>query len=172
MMRMSLGAAAPPPAASAASLLQSRRGFVQMNTGSDSTGAGDSNSSRRDQESFLAQYCPLEVLGLYEGETSMRNIVNAYNAKKKAAAGNKYKTTQIERAYSILTDPKSPYFEKASWQQTHRQRLLLELMPDTQRRQAKFYMYGWGSFAIIGVCILAYSMLHPIFRIHRAATRT
>lgn len=147
------------------------RGFIQMNAGADSTGAGDVNTSRREQESFLAQYCPLEVLGLVEGENSMKKVVAAYEAKKKEAKGNKHKTMQVERAWQVLTDPRSPYYEKAGWQQTHRQQLMIELLPTTQRRQAKAYMYGWGSFAIIGTCIMIYSMIHPVFRIHRAATR-
>jgi hypothetical protein len=158
-------------APAAAALCSSQRSLVQVNSAADSTGAGEANNSRRDQDSFLSQYCPLEVLGLYEGESNLNNIHAAFAKKKAEAKGNKYKTTQLERAYAILTDPRSSYYEKASWQQGHRQKLLVDLLPQQQRRQVKGYMYTWSAVAVLGVLAMVYALLHPIVRIHRAATR-
>ena len=129
------------------------------------------NASRRDQESFLAQYCPLDVLGLVEGESSLRNITRAYEAKKKTHLGDKSSIDLVERAYNVLTDPQSPYYAKQTWQQGHRQRLLVELLPTTQRRQVKFYAYLWGSIGTVAAVMIMYAFLHPIVKIWRAATR-
>ncbi len=129
------------------------------------------NASRRDQEAFLSQYNPMEELGLYEGVCDIKQIVKAYEEKKKTFKGDKVMIERIERAFNVVTDPKSPYFERLTWQQGYRQRLMIELLPKDQRRAAKGYAYFWGTIGAIAILFFIYSFIHPIKKIWRAATR-
>jgi len=151
--------------ASSSTLFVATRSVTQVHSNMET------NPSRRDQESFLAQYNPMEVLGLYEGVSDMNQVMKSYETKKKEHMGDKVMTERLDRAFNIVTDPKSPYYERLTWQQGYRQKLMVELLPKEQRRVAKFYAYFWGTIGVIGMFAMVYAFIHPVLKIWRAATR-
>jgi hypothetical protein len=133
------------------------------------------NPGKREQEAFLTQFDPLEVLGL-EPDCNVEDIDAAFERMKGKYAPNgpspdAKMVERVFRAHEILKDPDSPYYLKAHSSQTDRQRLQFQLLPKSKRRfielQVCFLM-----LIVVGIAVLTVKLiLRPMNRSIRAATR-
>ncbi|KAK7200401.1 hypothetical protein NESM_000094200 [Novymonas esmeraldas] len=130
---------------------------------------------KRDQEAFLTQFDPLEVLDL-PSDSTVEEIDAAFEAAKaKYAPNGKYPDAKmverVFRAHEILKDPDSPYYLKAHSSQTDRQRLQFQLLPKGKRRFVEFQV-ALLMLIVFGVAVLVIKLvLRPMNRSLRAATR-
>lgn len=130
---------------------------------------------KRDQEAFLTQFDPLEVLGL-ESDCTVEEIDAAFERAKakygpKGPAADAKMVDRVFRAHEILKDPDSPYYLKAHSSQTDRQRLQFQLLPKSKRRLIEFQVCILMLLAF-GVAVLAIKLcFRPMDRSLRAATR-
>ncbi|GET89143.1 hypothetical protein, conserved [Leishmania tarentolae] len=130
---------------------------------------------KRDQEAFLTQFDPLEVLDL-PSDSTVEDIDAAFEkAKAKYGPKGKYPDAKmvdrVFQAYEILKDPDSPYYLKAHSSQTDRQRLQFQLLPKSKRRLIEFQVCLL-MLIVFGVIVLVMRLvLRPMNRSIRAATR-
>ncbi|CAG9575065.1 conserved hypothetical protein [Leishmania major strain Friedlin] len=130
---------------------------------------------KREQEAFLSQFDPLEVLDL-PSDSTVEDIDAAFEkAKAKYGPNGKYPDAKmvdrVFQAYEILKDPDSPYYLKAHSSQTDRQRLQFQLLPKSKRRLIEFQVCLL-MLIVFGVAVLVMRLvLRPMNRSIRAATR-
>ncbi|KAG5502784.1 hypothetical protein JKF63_04552 [Porcisia hertigi] len=130
---------------------------------------------KREQEAFLTQFDPLEVLDL-PSDSTLEDIEAAFEkAKAKYGPKGKYPDAKmvdrVFKAYDILKDPDSPYYLKAHSSQTDRQRLQFQLLPKSKRRLIEFQVC-FLMLIVLGVAALVINLvLRPMKRSMRAATR-
>ncbi|KPA79461.1 putative mitochondrial hypothetical protein [Leptomonas pyrrhocoris] len=133
------------------------------------------NPGKREQEAFLTQFDPLEVLGL-EPDCNVEDIDAAFERMKGKYAPNGKSpdakmVERVFRAHEILKDPDSPYYLKAHSSQTDRQRLQFQLLPKSKRRfievQVCILMFIVFAIAVLTIKLV----LRPMNRSIRAATR-
>ncbi|RHW67451.1 DnaJ domain containing protein [Trypanosoma brucei equiperdum] len=130
---------------------------------------------KRDQEAFLAQFNPLDVLGLNESCT-VDDIDEAFKrmSAKYGPNGptpNAQMVDRVFRAHEVLKDPASPYYLRAHSSDSDRQRLQFQLLPKRQRRLIKGQA-GMLVLFLAGIAMLVISMtFRPVKRMLRAATR-
>lgn len=130
---------------------------------------------KREQEAFLTQFDPMEVLGL-EPDCTIEDIDAAFEAAKaKYGANSKCPDAKmverVFRAHEILKDPDSPYYLKAHSSQTDRQRLQFQLLPKSKRRLIESQV-ALLMLLVFGVAVLVIKLvLRPMNRSLRAATR-
>lgn len=135
--------------------------------------AGGSN---RDQEAFLTQYDPLDVLGL-DTDCTVEDIDAAFEKMKAQYAPNgptpnAKMVDRAFRAHEILKNPDSAYYAKAHTSQTDRQRLQFQLLPKGQRRLVQGQVVVLMSFAFIIFFLTIKVCFSPITKPLRAATRS
>ncbi|KAG5500119.1 hypothetical protein JIQ42_04454 [Leishmania sp. Namibia] len=130
---------------------------------------------KRDQEAFLTQFDPLEVLDL-PSDSTVEDIDAAFE-KAKAKYGPKGKFPDAKmvdrafRAYEILKDPDSPYYLKAHSSQTDRQRLQFQLLPKSKRRLIELQLCLLMLVVFVVAVLVIKLVLRPMNRSMRAATR-
>lgn len=130
---------------------------------------------KRDQEAFLSQYDPLEVLGL-ETDCTVEDIDKAFEERTAFYGPNgkmpdPKKVDRVFRAHEILKDPNSPYYSKAHTTQKDRQRLQFQLLPKGKRRLIEFQV-GFLMCVLLGIALLVVELcFRPMKRSLRAATR-
>ncbi|CBZ27624.1 conserved hypothetical protein [Leishmania mexicana MHOM/GT/2001/U1103] len=130
---------------------------------------------KREQEAFLTQFDPLEVLDL-PSDSTVEDIDAAFEkAKAKYGPNGKYPDAKmvdrVFQAHEILKDPDSPYYLKAHSSQTDRQRLQFQLLPKSKRRLVEFQVCLL-MLIVFGVAVLVIRLvLRPMNRSIRAATR-
>ncbi|KAG5476920.1 hypothetical protein LSCM1_05253 [Leishmania martiniquensis] len=130
---------------------------------------------KRDQEAFLTQFDPLEVLDL-PPDSTVEDIDAAFERAKakygpKGACPDPKMVDRVFRAHEILKDPNSPYYLKAHSSQTDRQRLQFQLLPKSKRRLIELQLCVL-MLIVFGVAVLVIKLvLRPINRSMRAATR-
>ncbi|KPI87310.1 hypothetical protein ABL78_3593 [Leptomonas seymouri] len=133
------------------------------------------NPGKRDQEAFLTQFDPLEVLGL-EPDCNIEDIDAAFERMKgnfgpNGKSPDAKMVERVFRAHEILKDPDSPYYLKAHSSQTDRQRLQFQLLPKSKRRIIELQVCVL-MFIALGIAILTIKLiLRPMDRSIRAATR-
>jgi hypothetical protein len=130
---------------------------------------------KRDQETFLAQYDPLQVLGLPHDCASMAEVDDAFSKIKEAQATGKIQNPKAmkryEQAHEILHDTTSPYYLKARLQDTNRQYLLMSAMPKNSYYLIIIQMAIYVFVGICGTTGVFYALLLPVSRMNRAASR-
>nr|CCC94674.1 conserved hypothetical protein [Trypanosoma congolense IL3000] len=132
-------------------------------------------SGKRDHETFLAQYDPLEVLGLEESCT-VDDIDEAFKkmSAKYGPNGPSPNVKMVERVFKardVLKDPGSPYYLRAHSSDSDRHRLQFQLLPSQQRRFIKFQAGILMSvLAIVALLVISFTF-RPMKRMLRAATR-
>ena len=132
---------------------------------------------RRDQEAFLYQYDPLQVLGLPQTTDSAAVVTKAYEAAK-AEAGptgkspNKTRMERVQKAYDIIMDPQSVFYSKAGVSDQSRKALMLDVMPRASGALLRFQA-GVGTILLtIGCFAFFYTILFPVIKMGRAASRS
>ncbi|KAF8298483.1 hypothetical protein TcYC6_0075140 [Trypanosoma cruzi] len=130
---------------------------------------------KRDQEAFLSQYNPLEVLDLDESCT-VEEIDEAFKRMSAKYGPNgpcpdAQLLDRVFRAHAILKDPGSPFYLRAHSSETDRHRLQFQLLPKSKRRIIEFQV-GILVLLLAGLAILVFVLiLRPMKRSIRAATR-
>ncbi|RNF10040.1 hypothetical protein TraAM80_01776 [Trypanosoma rangeli] len=130
---------------------------------------------KRDQEAFLSQYNPLEVLALEESCT-VEEIDEAFERMSAKYGPNgpcpdAKLLDRVFRAHAILKDPGSPYYLRAHSSDSERQRLQFQLLPKSKRRLIEVQV-GILLLLLVGLAMLVLSLvLRPMKRSIRAATR-
>ncbi|RNF01628.1 uncharacterized protein Tco025E_08544 [Trypanosoma conorhini] len=130
---------------------------------------------KRDQEAFLSQYNPLEVLALEESCT-VEEIDEAFKRMSAKYGPNgpcpdAKLLDRVFRAHEILKDPGSPYYLRAHSSDTDRQRLQFQLLPKSKRRLIEVQV-GILVLLLVGLAMLVLTLvLRPMKRSIRAATR-
>ncbi|KAG8345866.1 hypothetical protein TRVL_03311 [Trypanosoma vivax] len=153
---------AAPTGFNAALATQSRGQFAQV-------------PGKRDQEAFLAQFDPLDVLGLDES-CSVDDIDKAFQrlSAKYAPNGPSPDVKMVDRvfrAHEVLKDPGSPYYLRAHTSEVDRQRLQFQLLPKHHRRMLQVQVAMLMAF-LVGLAVLVISLtFRPVKRTLRAATR-
>ncbi|KAL7706416.1 hypothetical protein N2W54_007257 [Lotmaria passim] len=133
------------------------------------------NPGKREQEAFLTQFDPLEVLGL-EPDCNVEDIDAAFERMKVKYAPNgktpdAKMVERVFRAHEILKDPDSPFYLKAHSSQTDRQRLQFLLLPKSKRRFIEAQVCVL-MFIVFGIAVLTIKLiLRPMDRSIRSATR-
>jgi hypothetical protein len=131
---------------------------------------------KRDQEAFLYQYDPLEVLGLPPTTTSKKQVDAAFETLK-AAYGeggkmpNKNKMQRFQSAYDILLDPHSVYYTKATIDQKSRRELMVDVMPFREAFVVKSQAWMIMIVVVLGFFTFVYSTFFPTIKMARAASR-
>lgn len=130
---------------------------------------------KRDQEAFLAQYDPLEVLCLSDSCT-VSEIDKAHErlAQKYGPGGafpDEKMAERVRRAHEILKDPASPFYMKAHSSDMDRQRLQFELLPKREKKLLQVHII-FAACLVGGVMLLMINMmLKPMRKGMRAALR-
>lgn len=132
-------------------------------------------AGKRDQEAFLSQFDPMDVLGVEEG-CMVEDIDAAFERLKSkyAANGATPDAKMLERvfqAHEILKDPGSPYYVRAHSSQTDRQRLQFQLLPKNKRRAIEFQVGILLCVLFMALFMLVKLCLAPMKKSLRAATR-
>jgi preprotein translocase subunit Sec63 len=130
---------------------------------------------KRDQDAFLSQFDPLDVLCLDES-CSVKDIHEAHKrlTAKYGPTGPSPDTKAVEkvrRAHEVLTDPTSSYYARAHTSDTDRQRLQFEMLPKGQRKVFQFHIVGCVILIGIVACITLTMAMQPYKRVQRAALR-
>lgn len=133
-------------------------------------------AGRRDEEAFLSQYDPLEVLGLHPETDDMIKVHDAYGKLDQAfgpSSGrpNLARFKNVQKAYDILKDHQSVYYKKARPTQTNRRKLMLQVVPAKQKQLIFAQSYTVLIFVLMGIWGIAYSIFFPMIKITRAASR-
>jgi hypothetical protein len=128
-------------------------------------------AGKREQEGFLVQYDPLQVLGLPTDEDNFENVRKAYAELQEAHKGDRTRLDKIHRAYTILSDPASPYYVKSRMQDVNRRKMQIQLLPPQQQKLVKFQAFLYTVFVAFGIMTIGYAFLYPVKKMLRAATR-
>ncbi|KEG14184.1 hypothetical protein DQ04_00581020 [Trypanosoma grayi] len=130
---------------------------------------------KRDQEAFLSQYDPLDVLALDESCT-VEEIDAAFKRLSAKYGPNgpcpdPQMVDRVFRAHEILKDPGSPYYLRAHTSEVDRQRLQFQMLPRSKRQLIQLQV-GLLMILLVGLAMLVISlMMRPVKRSLRAATR-
>ncbi|KAH9586469.1 hypothetical protein LSM04_004409 [Trypanosoma melophagium] len=130
---------------------------------------------KRDQEAFLSQFDPLDVLAL-DSNCSVDDIDAAFKRLQSKYAPNgpnpdAKMLDRVCRAHEILKDPGSPYYLRAHASETDRQRLQFQMLPKSKRQLIQIQV-GMLMVFLAGIAMLVVSlMVRPVKRSLRAATR-
>jgi hypothetical protein len=130
----------------------------------------------RDSETFLAQHSPYQVLGIEE-TANIQTIKDAHRRMTQYYAPqgpkpNKMMFDNVQKALTVLTNPKSPYFAKARPGDYTRHELLLNLMPPKKRFWMKVQTYLSLLGVVFTMYLMVYVMVLPTKKAIRAVTRT
>lgn len=130
---------------------------------------------KRDQDAFLSQFDPIDVLGLEESCSA----ADIHAAHKRLAA--KYGPTgpspdpkmlqKVTRAHEVLADPSSSYYARAHTSDNERQRLQFEMLPKREKKVFQLHIIGCCVVIFIVAVITINMALQPYKRVHRAAQR-
>jgi preprotein translocase subunit Sec63 len=131
---------------------------------------------KRGEENFLSQYDPLEVLGLSPECTDPKEVERSFIMLQKhfgpqGPHPNEEAFLKVQRAYDILKDVNSPYYMKASVQDSHRRKLQLGMMPPWYRRGLLVHFTLTCIFIAIVFAIFMKLMFQPMNKQMRAALR-
>ena len=131
---------------------------------------------RRDEEAFLRQYDPLDVLGLSRNTNNIKEVDSAYAKLRdefgpKSKKPNPQKWERVEKSYKILKDYQSVYYSKQAFNDQNRRDMMLQIMPQGSSiwTQAKAMMMT--AVMIIGFFGFLYVMFYPVIKMARAASR-
>ncbi|ORC91816.1 uncharacterized protein TM35_000054120 [Trypanosoma theileri] len=130
---------------------------------------------KRDQEAFLSQFDPLDVLAL-NSDCTVDDIDAAFHRLQSKYAPNgpspdAKMLDRVCRAHEILKDPGSPYYLRAHTSEVDRQRLQFQMLPKSKRQLIQVQV-GMLMVLVAGLTMLVISlMVRPIKRSLRAATR-
>jgi preprotein translocase subunit Sec63 len=130
---------------------------------------------KRDQEAFLSQFEPLDVLCLPD-TCSAQDVTDAFNrlTLKYGPQGPSPDPKMIERvrrAHEVLTDPSSPYYTRAHAGDNERQRLQFDMLPKNHKKALQLHVV-LTMILVAGVAWLVIHMaLKPMRNVKRAATR-
>lgn len=130
---------------------------------------------KRDQEAFLSQYEPLDVLNLDE-TCSAKEVHAAYNrlVAKYGPQGPSPDPKMVDRvtgAYEVLKDPMSPYYIRAHATDNHRKRLQFDMLPEKQRKAVQFQVVIAAIFVACVGGLIVFMSLQPMKKVRHAATR-
>lgn len=131
---------------------------------------------KRDEEAFLYQYDPLDVLGLPASTNKKKEVEAAMEMARslygpKGSKPNKSKMDRCQAAYDILMDAHSVYYTKANVEQTTRKQLMVDVMPAREAYVVQVRAYIMMMIIIFGVATFIHSMLYPTIKMARAAAR-
>lgn len=132
-------------------------------------------TANRDQEAFLSQFDPTDVLGI-DPDCTIDEIDAAFEKKKAFYAVNgpmpdAKMVNRVFQAHEILKDPNSPYYLKAHTSQTERQRLQFQLLPKNKRRLVELQVAIVMSVLFLGFVLVVKMCFKPMNHSLRAATR-
>lgn len=132
-------------------------------------------TGKRDQEAFLTQFDPMDVLGV-ETDCNISDIDEAGDRLKgkygpNGTAPDAKMLDRVVRAYDILKDPDSPFYLRAHSSQTDRQRLQFQLLPKSKRRMIEVQVGFLMCVAFTAAFLLVKMSMQPMRRSLRSATR-
>lgn len=130
---------------------------------------------KRDQDAFLSQFDPIDVLGLDEScsaqdiHASHKRLAAKYGPTGPSPDAKMFQ--KITRAHEVLTDPTSSYYARAHTSDSDRQRLQFEMLPKGQKKVFQVHIIGCIIIILIVMVLTINMALQPYKRVHRAAQR-
>lgn len=135
-------------------------------------GMGGADASR-ENETWLSQYEPLDVLGL--NENANRKDIEAAYAKTKETFGprgilpNVKTVERAEKAMQILGDPNSIYYTRALASEEWKHRLHFQFLDDRSKLLTQWRVAAALCGIFLGFYALVAFAFHPYKKIKRAA---
>jgi preprotein translocase subunit Sec63 len=131
---------------------------------------------KRDEEAFLYQYDPMEVLGLPKTTNDLAQVKDAFNKVQmdvgpNSKKPNKQRMERAQKAFDMLMDHESVYYRKSTMSDKHRRELMLQVMPRGVGLLAQANVGLFTILVIMGVFSFFYVMCYPMIKISRAASR-
>eukprot|EP00672_Neobodo_designis_P003317 CAMPEP_0174864178 /NCGR_PEP_ID=MMETSP1114-20130205/57861_1 /TAXON_ID=312471 /ORGANISM="Neobodo designis, Strain CCAP 1951/1" /LENGTH=198 /DNA_ID=CAMNT_0016099265 /DNA_START=26 /DNA_END=619 /DNA_ORIENTATION=+ len=131
---------------------------------------------KREQEGFLYQYDPMDVLGLTRDTEHIDEVKAAYEELKaqfgpNGTAPSKSRMQKVQAAYDILMDHESVYYTKQGVHDHHRKTLQLQVMPHGTSSLVQAKAMIMTCLVCIGAFSFFYVILFPVIKMSRAASR-
>ena len=131
----------------------------------------------REEMAFLSERCPVDTLELkYDANLRQENVIEAFERLSqlygpRGKRPNPGKLDAVERAYKIMRNVNSVWYERAQPDDKVRLNLRLELYQGSERIKLQFSSGIYFLTYLLAILMVIKLVMLPIEKMHRAVTR-